>query len=343
MVNITGSDDALDDGEHVGCGVLGTGSPWQLDNPYGDGPQLVNSDGVLGLVGGTTDISGWTDDVLGKSMNLDFSAAVAGYDLTGYAAGSIAGGGEFASVGFLAGTDPRYGSTGVFGESDKQGVVGVASGANGGGGSSGVLGQAIQSGKDLDPQTGGTGVAGSGYIGVRGETQSGVAILGRVFGPGLAGNFEGDVKVAGNLTVDGDIMLLNKDICERFPSGESECVEGAVMIVKADGTLAPCAVGYDKRVVGVVSGAGTLQPAITLGSEQDPSRSARIALIGTANCLVDAIYGAVDVGDLLTTSETYGHAMKATDQAKSWGAVIGKAIGVLASGKGLVPMVIFLR
>src|SRR5262249_62131172 len=87
--------------------------------------------------------------------------------------------------------------TGVYGESARFGVVGKQTGAPEPAGA-GVIGIANQSGSNFNPDTGGSGVMGSGYIGVRGETASGVAVMGRIFGPGLAGKFEGQVEVTGN-------------------------------------------------------------------------------------------------------------------------------------------------
>jgi hypothetical protein len=58
---------------------------------------------------------------------------------------------------------------------------------------------------------------------------------------------------------------------------------------------------------------------------------------------VDAAFGAIEVGDLLTTSPTPGHAMKATDQLKAFGSVIGKAMRPLESGRGLIPILIALQ
>jgi hypothetical protein len=58
---------------------------------------------------------------------------------------------------------------------------------------------------------------------------------------------------------------------------------------------------------------------------------------------VDAQYGAIAVGDLLTTSPTPGHAMKATDQLQAFGAVIGKALRPLGEGQGLIPVLISLQ
>ena len=51
-----------------------------------------------------------------------------------------------------------------------------------------------------------------------------------------------------------------------------------------------------------------------------------VALVGKVYCKVDASYGPIRVGDLLTTSPTPGHAMTVGDQSMAFGAVIGKAL-----------------
>jgi len=59
---------------------------------------------------------------------------------------------------------------------------------------------------------------------------------------------------------------------------------------------------------------------------------------------VDASAGAVRPGDLLTTSDTPGHAMKVLDHARATGAVIGKAMSSLESGeRGLVLVLVNLQ
>jgi hypothetical protein len=65
--------------------------------------------------------------------------------------------------------------------------------------------------------------------------------------------------------------------------------------------------------------------------------------VGKVFCKVDAQYGAIAVGDLLTTSPTLGHAMKATKPHKAFGAVIGKALRPLQDGCGLIPILIALQ
>jgi hypothetical protein len=49
------------------------------------------------------------------------------------------------------------------------------------------------------------------------------------------------------------------------------------------------------------------------------------------------------VGNMLTTSFTPGHAMKASDPVKAFGAVIGKALRPLRKGKDLIPILIALQ
>ena len=65
--------------------------------------------------------------------------------------------------------------------------------------------------------------------------------------------------------------------------------------------------------------------------------------MGKVNCKVDAQYAAIEAGDLLTTSPSPGHAMKATDPAQAFGTVIGKALKPLKEGTGLIPILISLQ
>jgi hypothetical protein len=65
--------------------------------------------------------------------------------------------------------------------------------------------------------------------------------------------------------------------------------------------------------------------------------------MGKVYCKVDARYSPIEVGDLLTTSPTMGHAMKAEDPLKAFGSVIGKALRPLQEGLGLVPVLVALQ
>jgi hypothetical protein len=68
-----------------------------------------------------------------------------------------------------------------------------------------------------------------------------------------------------------------------------------------------------------------------------------IALVGKVFCMVDATLAPVEVGDLLTSSGTEGHAMKALDSNLAFGSVIGKAMAPLSEGRGLIPILVTLQ
>ncbi len=144
----------------------------------------------------------------------------------------------------------------------------------------------------------------------------------------------------------GDIVLKNADCAEEFDIAEaiaSKVEAGSVMTIQKDGALAPCTQAYDKRVAGVVSGAGTYQPALILDKQPEQENRLPIAMIGKVYCKVDASYGPIELGDLLTTSPTPGHAMKATDPMRAFGTVIGKALGSLENGEGMLPILVALQ
>ena len=71
------------------------------------------------------------------------------------------------------------------------------------------------------------------------------------------------------------------------------------------------------------------------------SLSRRSALYGLAEVRVDAGYGAILAGDLLTTSPTPGHAMIAV--APLPGTVVGKALEPLEAGTGRISVLVMPR
>ena len=181
--------------------------------------------------------------------------------------------------------------------------------------------------------TGVLGISEASGAGVIGQSASGIGVHGK--GGRLAGFFEGDVEVT------GDIRLANADCAEDFDvSGVDKVEPGTVMVLGSEGGLSESQCAYDKRVAGVISGAGNYKPGIVLDQKQSPGNRQPVALMGKVFCKVDAQFGAIAVGDLLTTSPTPGHAMKTSDPFKAFGAVIGKALRPWISGKGLIPILI---
>ena len=143
----------------------------------------------------------------------------------------------------------------------------------------------------------------------------------------------------------GDIILRNADCAEEFTVAAAEGVEpGVVMALNDDAKLRPSQSAYETGVVGVISGAGAYKPGIILDRQGDDSEDRRaVALMGKVYCKASASNGPIKVGDLLTPSEVEGHAMKATDPTRAFGAVIGKALGNLEEGEDLIPILIALQ
>ena len=149
------------------------------------------------------------------------------------------------------------------------------------------------------------------------------------------------------VTIDGnagDIIIANADCAEDFEIASAEKIEaGMVMVFNDFGKLEQSTSPYDKRVAGVVSGDGNLKPGLVLGRKLGNKDMLPIALVGKVYCKVDADYESIGVGDLLTTSATLGYAMKASDPARSFGAVIGKALRSLKSGRDRIPILVALQ
>jgi hypothetical protein len=142
----------------------------------------------------------------------------------------------------------------------------------------------------------------------------------------------------------GDIILRNADCAEDFDVADEAAVEpGTVMVIAGDGRLSACSRPYDRSVAGVVSGGGDLKPGIVLGRHEGIPGRRPIALTGRVWCRVEASSAPIATGDLLTTSSLPGLAMKAVDQTRAFGAVIGKALAPLAAGQALIPVLVALQ
>lgn len=167
---------------------------------------------------------------------------------------------------------------------------------------------------------------------------------------GYAGFFGGDVRVNGTTTTKILAITGGGDLSERFDISDTEAklepTPGMVVCIDADnpGALTICDSAYSRSVAGAVSGAGGINPGMIM--EQSGSIAAGeypVALTGRIYVQVDISYGAIQPGDLLTTSNTPGHAMKVTDYDQAQGAILGKAMTSLDSGTGLVLVLVTLQ
>lgn len=159
-------------------------------------------------------------------------------------------------------------------------------------------------------------------------------------GPGYAVlNRLGNLSV-GTLTIRG-----GADLAEPFAMGNKEIPKGSVVVIdsKNPGRLKLSDRAYDQRVAGVVSGANGINPGIALHQEGALDQGQNVALTGRVYVQADASHGAIEPGDLLTTSDTPGHAMKVSDSAKAQGAILGKAMTSLHAGTGMVLVLVTLQ
>ena len=161
----------------------------------------------------------------------------------------------------------------------------------------------------------------------------------------------GDIRVDGTGTVKVMEILGGSDLAEKFrvhtDATEEKAAPGMVLCIDPDhpGELLTCRKPYDSKVAGVISGAGGLHSGMVMGQAGTLAfGDLPVTLAGRVYCLADATQSAIAPGDLLTTSASIGHAMKATDHDRATGAILGKAMTPLAKGeKGLVLVLVSLH
>lgn len=168
---------------------------------------------------------------------------------------------------------------------------------------------------------------------------------------GIGTNTPADrLHVNGNVRAHVVIIEGGADVAEAYdvaPAGDVGPIPGMVVCIDPDrvGKLRIAARAYDHTVAGIISGADNVSPGLLLGQKGTVADGEHpIANVGRVWCFVDADAGGpVAPGDLLTTSATPGHAMKAMDRAAAGGATIGKAMSRLEKGKGLVLVLVTLQ
>lgn len=202
---------------------------------------------------------------------------------------------------------------------------------------SGVLGEAGRSGtgpiqdplKSLSASTG-AGVMGYSTVGPGVYATSTVTYSLYV---------DGDAYFTGNGYFAGDV-ITNADIAENYYATDS-LEPGDVVVLDPDTFLGVRRAdrAYDTAAAGVISS----RPAIRIQGRIEDNQGAPLALIGRVPAKADANYGAISVGDLLTTSPTPGHAMRCADRLQCVGAIIGKALEPLDNGTGVILALVTLQ
>jgi trimeric autotransporter adhesin len=344
-----------------GYGIFATGTQGA---GFFDGTVEVNGiirgTGGLDVDGGTSDrvvLSG-SESVLSVTTVGNNSRAISG-DATGGAnpagiygtSSSIGGRGVFgqatSTTGSSVGVRGETGST----DSNANGVFGLASNSTAAG--AGVKGQ--------NNGTNGYGVwgqGGNGATGVLGQTNSSTryGVWAYNSGTGVALRAEGSgnlieawslspvnvrfrVDNNGNVTADGTFTSPAADFAELLPAAPG-LEPGDVLVIQAEGTLGLSDRAYQSTVVGVYS----TEPAFLGGAGIDADRTGKVplAVVGIVPVKASVENGIIRPGDLLTASDTPGHAMRAGADAPI-GTVIGKALTNLEGGTGIIRMLVTLQ
>jgi len=193
-------------------------------------------------------------------------------------------------------------------------------------------------------------VAQNGYVGINTDNpQTHLDVGGTVTAEGLNVNGTATVNGPANINGTATVQVLQitggSDVAEPFDLSSPDVPKGSVLVIdnQHPGELKVSRHAYDKCVAGIVSGANGVNPGLTLNQSSLSKSGRAVALTGRVYTLADATAAPIEPGDLLTTSDTEGHAMKVTDPTKAQGAVLGKAMSSLATGRGYVLVLVTLQ
>jgi len=157
--------------------------------------------------------------------------------------------------------------------------------------------------------------------------------------------FRGNLVIQSKATGSAVLELgEGLDYAEGFDVTQPDKIKpGTVLVIdpKSPGKLAVSCRAYDTKVAGIVAGGKGLGSGVRLGTGDFDHN---VALAGRVYCNVDASTSAVEPGDLLTTANTPGYAMKAQNYDRAKGAVLGKAMERLEKGqKGQILVLVSLQ
>lgn len=133
------------------------------------------------------------------------------------------------------------------------------------------------------------------------------------------------------IVVDELQIVGGSDFAEHFDILDEVITPLPGMVVSIDpnstGKLTITKEAYDKKVAGIISGANGVETGLFMGqAESIADGDYPIALTGRVYVYANEEGGEIRPGDLLTTSTTYGYAMKVKNYQNAQGAIIGKAM-----------------
>jgi hypothetical protein len=318
---------------NINAGTLGTG--------YYSAIADLGAEGYLGNAAG--DLA-QNDGTLQATLNADL---LDGKDSSTFATSSHNHWGETWN-GAGTGLTLTGGTTGLWGSGTTTGVVGN-------GGTTGVSGSGTTNGVQGDGTT-----YGGYFVGHSNVANTSALYVGNNTGGDMIGAWNGANRVfrvdgGGGVWADNAyhcglgpgvepgaciVQGLPADLAEMMPArGDPE--PGDVLVVDADGQLRPASSPYAGNVVGVYSA----NPGyLGGGDKQGQDGYVPLAIVGIVPVKASAENGAIRPGDLLTTSATPGHVMRAGPNPPV-GTVVGKALASLdaAQGSGFILMLVMLQ
>ncbi|WP_293374005.1 hypothetical protein [Nevskia sp.] len=141
--------------------------------------------------------------------------------------------------------------------------------------------------------------------------------------------------------VCGIVCEVVADLVDADDSDEARAAAADTAAIK------PARKAAAKKKAAARLGMRALQGERLLAAEVGVVQSGQVGLMVTlgafAHCKVDADIAPIKAGDLLTTSPTPGHAQKVLDRGAAIGAIVGKALGSLKKGRGLIPVMVMLQ
>lgn len=163
----------------------------------------------------------------------------------------------------------------------------------------------------------------------------------------LNSSYDGTNKDARIITDEIEIKG-GSDLAELFDITESAYTAEPGMLVSLNpmepGKLMISTDSYDKKIAGVISGANGIKPGILMGQDETIAYGDDlVTLSGRTYVKANTSNGEIKVGDLITSSNVPGEAMKATKRKKSNGAIIGKAMTGLQDGHGFILVLVSLQ
>jgi len=132
------------------------------------------------------------------------------------------------------------------------------------------------------------------------------------------------------------------DIVEGFDSNETALNPGDVVVIDSEnpGKIKKSNIAYDKKILGIISGANGIKPGLKLAQEGVLDGEHLIAMAGQVYVNVT---GKVVPGDLLTSANIPGYAQSVSDFENSHGAILGKALSANEEKQGTVLVFVNLH